>query len=117
MQANPFLHPTVFTISFFMVALLAESLTSFLFLRGLKKQHPLQWAHSGERTIWTDSDLISAWGTIRYLQRREYLGSGNATGIVFCARHRPFVISTYWAAVISFALFIVLLFTVGMPKE
>ncbi len=115
--SGSFLHPTAIALGLFLLCLCAESLTSFIFLRGLRKNHPIQWEHSGQRTIWTDSDLISAWGTVRYLQRRLYLDSGNAAGIAYCAKHRLPVVTTYWAAVITVPLFFLSFFFKGWPPH
>src|SRR5688500_3419199 len=112
-----YLHPTAITLWLFLVCLCAESITSFIFLRGLQKEHPEQWRHSGERTIWTDSDLISAWGTIKYLQRCLYLNSSNQAGIAFCAKHRLSVVATYWAAGTTVPMFFISLFVFGWPPQ
>jgi len=116
-SSDSFLHPTAVALWLFLIGLCAESLTSFIFLRGLRKLHPQQWEHSGERTIWTDSDLISAWGTARYLQRRLYLGGGTRAGIAYCDRHRVAVVSTYWIAVVTVPVFLLSLLTLGWPPD
>ena len=110
-------HPTIIAMGLFLLSLCAESLTSYLFLRGLKKRHPIPWDHSGQRTLWTDMDLISAWGTIRYLQSRQYRASSDRAGIAFCEQHRLPVVATYWAAVATVALFFGSLFLIGFPQD
>ncbi len=110
-------HPTIVAAGVFLLCLCAESLTAYIFLRGLRKRHPAQWRHSGQRTVWTDMDLVSAWGTIRYLQRRQYRMSADSAGRAFCERHRLPVVASYWSAVVTVILFFASLFALGWPQD
>lgn len=107
------LHPTTIAFALFFVALLAESWFSWRFLRGVRKHHPGVWDAMGRRTIWTDSDLISALPTIAFLWKRKYAKDMPAEGADFCESYRlPVVIS--WAAAGAFVLlFFLSLITLG----
>jgi hypothetical protein len=91
------------TCGMFLLALCIESWFSWRFLRRLKHEFPRLWEISGRRTIWTDGDLISAWPTIRFLWRREYLATGTQEEIAFCESYRLPVILSWAAAGITFA--------------
>jgi hypothetical protein len=94
----------------FFVALCVESWFSWRFLRRLKRDFPRLWGESGERTIWTDSDLTSAWPTIRFLWYREYEALGTREEIAFCEKYRLPVVVSWAAAGLSIALFFALIF-------
>jgi len=101
----------------FIFFMCAGSFIQFLFLRGLRKHHPLQWEHAGCPTIWTDQSLFSAWPTISYIRRRAYRESGDVAGIAICERYRIALLIGYWGTTSSFVLFFFLLFSVGCPEE
>ncbi|MFP5382388.1 MAG: hypothetical protein ACLGG4_08995, partial [Gammaproteobacteria bacterium] len=81
MTVESYTHPTALALAIFLIGLAAESWFSWRFLRGLKMSHADAWGHIGHRTIWTDSDLISAWPTIAYLWQRRYLALSPSDGV------------------------------------
>ncbi|HET7810940.1 MAG TPA: hypothetical protein VFL16_10220 [Steroidobacteraceae bacterium] len=107
------LHPTTIAFVLFFLALLAESWFSWRFLRGARKYHPDLWNAMGRRTIWTDSDLISAIPTIAFLWKRKYARTSTSEVVQYCESYRlPVVIS--WAAAGAFVLlFFTSLLTLG----
>lgn len=97
------------------LAMLGGSAIQYTFLRGLAKRHAAQWHHAGKPTIWTDQSVLSAWPTVRYLQRQAFRASGDAAGIAFCRRYRMSMVIGYWSTVAAFAALLLSLFTVGWP--
>jgi len=98
----------------FFAALLVESWFSWRFLRQLRRDYPDLWDRSGRRTIWTDSDLMSAWPTIRFLWHREYAAEASSDELLFCEKYRlPVTLSWAAASVAAAILFLVLLLNVG----
>jgi hypothetical protein len=93
------------TFAIFLICLLAESLTSWLFIRGSKKKHPALWGHAGCPTIMRNGDLISAWPLIRYVSRREYVTIEDPVAISFADRIRVPMVVSYWATLGSVAAF------------
>lgn len=114
---SPFLHPTVIALAVLVLAMCACSVVQFAFLRGLRNEHPAQWRHAGQPTMWTAQSLISAWPTISYLQRRAYRSSGNAAGIAFCDRYRAALLTGYWCTVVAVLFLFMFVFTAGWPNE
>lgn len=90
---------TVFGV--FVVCLLAESLTSWLFIRGSRKNHPTLWQDAGRPTVIGNGDLISAWPLIRYVSRRGYSAVPDGSAVAFADRMRVPMIISYWAALVS----------------
>jgi hypothetical protein len=115
--SSSFFHPTAIAVGVLAVAMLVGTVVQFLFLRGLAKRHRAQWHHAGRPTIWSDQSLLSAWPTIRYIQRRAYRASGDPAGIAFCSRYRVPLLLSYWVTVFSFIAVVLLLFTAGWPNE
>jgi hypothetical protein len=108
------LHPTMIGTFAFIAGLLAESWYSWRFLKGLKT-YPDLWEHSGYRSLATDSNLIGAWETIRYLKGREYLKLEQTEEIEFCEAHRIPVIYSYFFGVIGVCSFFISIFIFGWP--
>jgi hypothetical protein len=110
-------HPTPIAAILFGVALLVESWFSWRFLRQLRRDYPDLWERSGCRTIWTDTDLISAWPTIQFLWYREYEDGASPEEIRFCEKYRLPVTLSWAAAGVTVAAALLLIFTVGWPKS
>ena len=104
------MHSIVIGTAAFAVGLFLESLLSWLFLRRLRRDFPALWEHSGRRTIWTDSDFIRSWPTVKYLRDRHYLERPNPAEIDFCERYRLPVILSYAAGWVGAATFFVSFF-------
>jgi hypothetical protein len=56
----------------FFFFLILESITSWVFIRGSKKNHPILWKHAGQPTLMGNGDMISAWPLNKYLMQRKY---------------------------------------------
>lgn len=110
-------HPTAIGLYLFILGLLLESITSWRFLKALRSKHPKLWEHTGYRTIWTDSNLISAYPTIRYLSARNYSSRQHPEEVSFCESHRIPVVGAYWFAVLSVAYFFAAMVLYGWPPE
>ena len=82
----------------FLIFLIAESLTSWLFIRGSRKNHPSLWQDAGCPTLIGNSDLISAWPLIRYVSRRKYSALPDRSAVAFADGIRMSMIVSYWAA-------------------
>lgn len=108
------LHPTEIATFAFIAGLLAESWYSWRFLKGLKK-YPDLWEHTGYRSLATDSNLIGAWETIRYLKDRKYLALNNTEEIEFCETNRIPVMYSYFLGLIGVIVFFVSIFAFGWP--
>lgn len=104
-------------LSFIVFLVCVESWFSWRFLRTLKREFPRLWELSGRRTIWTDSDLISAWPTIRFLWYREYKAIGTPAEIEFCERHRARVTFSWAIAGISVAAFFLVLMGAAQLRQ
>jgi hypothetical protein len=109
-------HPTIAWLAIFLVALCAESWFSWRFLRRLEKEYPRLWRRSGKRTIWTDTDLISARPTIQYLWKRKYAHKAKESEKAFCESYRLPVVLSWAAAGLSALAFFVSILTAGWPK-
>ena len=100
----------------FAICLILESITSWMFIRGSKKEHPELWVHAGEPTLMGNGDLISAWPLNKYLIERRYKEIENEAAKSFAEKLRlPFVLS-YFSALISVVVFFVCLFIFGKPE-
>lgn len=108
------MHPTGIATAVFVVGMLAESWYSWRFLRAIKR-YPELWAHSGYRSIATDSNLVGAWDTVRYLKNRDYLVRRVAHEIAFCEAHRKPVIYSYFLSAIGVVAFFASIFAFGWP--
>ncbi len=93
----------------FVLFLIAESVTSWLFIRGSKRKHPALWEHAGCPTLLGNGDLFSAWPLIRYVSRRDYAAVSDTQSVNFADVFRVPLIATYWAAVASAIALIVTL--------
>lgn len=100
----------------FFIALCVESWFSWRFLRKLKRDFPRLWEESGRRTIWTDSDLSSAWPTIRFLWRREYKGKSTREEFAFCEGYRLPVTLSWAAAWFFIAVFFLVALASGVAN-
>jgi len=99
--------------SFFLIL---ESITSWVFIRGSKKYHPVLWQHSGEPTLMGNSDMISAWPLNKYLMNRKYLEIADQSAIAYAEKNRlPFAI-TYFGACISAIAFFTVIYLFGVPQ-
>ena len=104
------------TFALFGVCLILESITSWIFIRGSRKKHPVLWEHSGEPTLLGNGDLISAWPLNKYLMRKDYESVSCEAAKVFAEKWRlPFVLS-YFSAVISVVVFFAAMFVFGVPE-
>lgn len=85
----------------FVLFLVAESVTSWLFIRGSRRKHPALWEHAGRPTLMGNGDLFNAWPLIRYVSRRKYEAVSDAQSVSFADTFRLPLIVTYWTAVAS----------------
>ena len=101
--------------SIFTGSLILESVTSWIFIRGSKKNHPVLWRHAGKPTLLGNGDLINAWPLTQYLIHREYKDVENKEARHFADKIRlPFII-TYFMALISVVVFLSYFFINGTP--
>ncbi len=103
------------SLAVFAVFLTVESLASWSFIRGSRKSHPVLWEHAGSPTLLGDSDLISAWGTTRYLMRREYEVLEDSSDRQFAERLRLPMLIGYFGSWLSAGTFFLCLFLFGKP--
>lgn len=103
----------VLMIVAFVLCLIAESVTSWLFIRGSKKKHPALWEHAGSPTLMGNGDLLSAFPLIQYARRRDYAAVSDSEAVSFADRLRLPLIVTYWAAVAS-AMALIVTLLVGL---
>jgi hypothetical protein len=99
------MHPFWASLIIFAVFITVEGVASWIFIRSSKNRFPALWKHAGCPTLLGDSDLISAWGTNRYLLRREYQSLRDEAGRQFAERLRlPMLIGYFgsWLAVVGF---------------
>ncbi|WP_375203472.1 hypothetical protein [Hyphococcus sp.] len=98
----------LFWLSFllFLACLIAESITSFVFIKDSKKRHPALWEHAGKPTLLGNGDLISAFPLIQYAQARRYESLADEKSIAFADRIRMPMVISYYAAVVSALIFI-----------
>ncbi len=93
-----------------------ESVTSWVFIRGSKKNYPTLWKHAGEPTLMGNGDMISAWPLNKYLMKRKYLEVEDPKAVKFADKNRlPFVI-TYFGACVSVLVFFIVIFLYGIPQ-
>lgn len=85
-------------VAIFVIALLAESVTSWMVIRGARRRHPRLWHHAGEPTLWGNGDLVRAWPLVRYFLRRDYRGLGDTSAVAFAERMRLPFVATYFMA-------------------
>jgi hypothetical protein len=71
---------TVLAMSFFVVGLLAQSVSSWSAIRRAKHLHPGLWLHSGRPTLWGNRDLVRTWPLVRYYLARGYLRPSQIDG-------------------------------------
>lgn len=103
---------TAFVLSMlaFFVFLMLESVTSWIFIKGSKKKHPLLWKHAGKPTLLGNGDLMSAYPLIRYIWQREYAQIEDQNAIRYADKLRYPTVLSYWLAWASIAALIVSLF-------
>jgi hypothetical protein len=93
-----------------------ESVTSWIFIRGSKKHHPVLWEHAGEPTLMGNGDMISAWPLNKYLMNRKYTELTDPDAIAYAEKNRlPFVV-TYFGACISVIAFFGVIYLYGTPQ-
>ena len=108
----------VFWLSFwlFIVFLVLESITSWIFIKRSERNHPDLWRHAGRPTLIGNGDLISAWPLNKYLMNRQYSKLKNQEAINFAESVRgPFVFS-YFGACLAVRLLLIVMFTFGVPE-
>jgi hypothetical protein len=100
----------------FFFFLVLESVTSWIFIRGSKKHHPILWQHAGKPTLMGNGDMISAWPLNKYLMSRKYKEIEDSSAVAFAEKNRlPFVV-TYFGACISVIVLLAVLYFLGVPK-
>ena len=99
----------------FAVFLTVESIASWVFIHRSRKKYRALWEHAGCPTLLGDSDLISAWGTTRYLMRREYQSLSDEAGRRFAERLRLPMLVGYFGSWLSVIGFFVCLLLFGKP--
>lgn len=92
----------------FFVFLIAESVTSWIFIRGSRKKHSSLWRHAGSPTLLGNGDLINAWPLVRYVFQRRYASLEDMGAISFADRLRIPMVVSYVAALISAVAFFVI---------
>jgi len=97
----------------FATFLVVESFWSWRFIRGSKKYHHVLWVHAGRPTLLGDGDLISAWGTNRYLLERRYRQLNDAAAEQFAERLRLPMLVGYFGSWLSLGAFFVCLAVFG----
>lgn len=103
------------TFSIFALFLVAESITSWFFIRVSKNKHPELWRHAGEPTLIGNGDLVNAWSLNKYLMARRFQELENADAQLFAEKMRlPFVLS-YFLALFFAAVFGVCFLIFGVP--
>jgi hypothetical protein len=84
----------IWVFAMFGACVVAESLTSWLFIRGSRKTYPALWRHAGSPTIGETRNLIGAWPLLRYLAQRRYATMEEDAPISFADRLRwPMLVS------------------------
>ncbi len=102
--------------SLFFIFLLLESLLSWLFIRGSRKNHPKLWRHAGAPTVLGNGDLVSAWPLNKYLLQKRYKEIGDDSAVNFAERIRtPFLFIYTGACFMALTVFIVICFF-GLPN-
>ncbi len=104
------------TFGVFMGCLIFESITSWMFIRGSKKNHPELWIHAGKPTLMGNGDLISAWTLNNYLIGRAYTEISSDAAIAFAERLRLPCILSYFSTLISVVVFFISIFAFGGPE-
>lgn len=89
----------------FFLCLIAESITSWMFIRGSRKKHPVLWKHAGEPTLMSNGDLISAFPLVEYVRKRNYVEITDVEAVQFAENLRLPLISTYWMAIFTVVIF------------
>jgi len=103
-------------IGVFFFFLVLESVTSWIFIRGSKKHHPMLWQHAGEPTLMGNGDMISAWPLNKYLMSRKYQEIEDNSAVAFAEKNRlPFVV-TYFCACASVVVLLAVIYFMGVPK-
>lgn len=107
----------LFWISFtvFMICLIIESITSYIFIRRSKKKYPELWEHAGRPTLIGNGDLISAWPLNKYIKNREYLEISDVKAKEFAETIRAPHIYSYYSAGISVVIFLLVAAIFGAP--
>lgn len=104
------------TFALFGVCLILESITSWIFIRGSRKKHPVLWEHAGEPTLMGNGDLISAWPLNKYLMYKSYETVSCESAKAFAEKCRlPFVVS-YFSAAVSVVVFFAAMFIFDVPE-
>ena len=109
------MHPFWVSFAVFAVFLAVESVASWVFIRRSKERYPALWEHAGCPTLLGDADLIGAWGTNRYLMRREYQLLNDDAGKRFAEELRLPMLIGYCGSWLSLAVFFICLFLFGKP--
>jgi hypothetical protein len=62
----------IFGFAIFVIGIMAESITSWIAIRTVRRRYPELWKHSGSPTILGNSDLTKAWRLMKYYYKRAY---------------------------------------------
>lgn len=109
------MHPFWISFGLFAVFLTVESVASWVFIRRSRRNHPELWIHAGSPTLLGDSDLISAWPTVRYLLRREYRQIKDVNATTFAEQLRTPMLVGFFGGWISATGVFACLFVYGKP--
>ncbi len=85
------------------IALSAEGITSYRFIRGLKRHRRMR-AFFGNPTLLSEGSLIEAYPTNKMLYTYGYRACPDPGGIAFCDRHRIPVVTGFAVAWVCFPI-------------
>ncbi len=94
--------------AFVFVGLAAEGITSYLFIRGLRKHRRMR-QFFGDPTLLSEGSLVEAFPTNLLLCTQDYQACPDPGGIAFCDRHRMSMIAGFAIAWICLPVAIVYL--------
>lgn len=101
----------ILTASIFFLCLIAESITSWIFIKVSKKRHPVLWEHAEHPTLMGNGDLMSAYPLIRYLWTRSYSEVPDRGAVAFAEKLRLPTTLSYAAAWLSIIPMLIALYT------
>lgn len=109
-------HPTAYLLILTGLFMIVGSLVQWTFLVILRRQHAKLWDFMGKPTIWTDQSLISAWPTIKFIQRKHYRGF-DLSSVRFCDAFYLPLIFFYWTTSLLTLVFFVVIGIYGWPAQ
>lgn len=65
----------------------------------------------------SDQSFLSAWSTVKYLQKRQYWFSGSPVGIDFCSMFRLPMVLGYWVTILVFLAGVIVSIINGWPPS